>query len=348
MKIIDKTPYRSEAGVIDILGRIQGTLKYGLTWYDRIQAQDIVIAVLEKQLGGGYTLLRNVTLPNTEINLPLVLVGPPGVYLINVTHERGVYLARDDEWGTITEGSVESRNFVPARINQVGRTLTFGRVLQVYLDRYGFKGMLVVESILMAADPGMHIESTRPAVRIVMSDALERFAASIGQGRQTLSPAVANDILNAILVGRAKKQPGEPATAAEPVAASGQSGAAPLPSFGSFTGESSEAQGSPAFSSDLRDFTFSDNSPAGNAPAASNAAAPAAAAGSMSEAPHFGGGGEPVAAPVSGQQAQPRPAVRKRRSGMTRNQWIVLGALVFFWLCVMAAFVIYVVFFANA
>jgi len=328
MKIIDKTPYRSEAGQIDIVGRIQGTLKYGLTWYNRIQAQDIVIATLEKQLGSGYTLLRNVTLPNTEINLPLVLVGPPGVFLINVTHERGVYLAKDDEWGTITEGrSVESRNFVPARINQVTRTLTFGRVLQVYLDRYGFKGMFVVEPILMAADPGMHIESTRPAIRIVMSDALERFAASIAQGRQALPPAVANDVLNAILVGRAKKPAGEAgeATGGSAATASAAGGA---PALGAYTSEQSDAQNSPAFSSDLGDFSFSDT------PAAATGAPPAASA-AASGATAAGAGSSAVPAGQPARPAAKRPA-RKPRGllGMTNRQWLIIGGLFIGWVCI--------------
>jgi hypothetical protein len=200
MQIVDKTPYRTEAGEIDLMGRIQGTLKYGLSWYSRVKAQDVVIAIIEKQLDGNYALLRNVTLPNTEITLPLVLIGPPGVYLINVMHERGVFIARDDQWGKMI-----GDRFVPARINQISRTQTFGRVLQVYLDRQGFKGSVVVESILMASDPGMQIESTRPAVRVVMSDALERFAASMNQARPSLNSPLAHDVAHAILVGRAPR-----------------------------------------------------------------------------------------------------------------------------------------------
>ena len=202
MKIVDKTPYRTETGEIDLLGRVQGMLKYGMSWYSRLKAQDVVIAIIEKQLDSNYALLRNVTLPNTEINLPFVLIGPPGIYLINVTHERGVFIARDDQWGTMI-----GDRFVGARINQIGRTLAFGRVLQLYLDRQGFKGSVVVESILMAADPGMQIESTRPAVRVVMSDALERFAASMNQARKVLDAPLANDLVRAILVGRPPKPP---------------------------------------------------------------------------------------------------------------------------------------------
>lgn len=200
MQIIDKTPYRAENGEIDILGRIQGTLKYGMSWFSNINAQNVVIAIIEKQLDANYALLRNVTLPNTEITLPLVLIGPPGIYLINVAHERGVFMARDDQWGTMI-----GDRFVPARVNQISRTQTFGRVLQLYLDRQNFKGQAVVEAVLMAADPGMQIESTRPVVRVVMSDALERFAASLNQARPTLNSPLAHDIAHAILVGRPPK-----------------------------------------------------------------------------------------------------------------------------------------------
>jgi hypothetical protein len=205
MKIVDKTPYRSETGEISLIGRVQGMLKYGMSWPSRLKAQDVVIAIIEKQLDSNYALLRNITLPYTEINLPFVLIGPPGIYLINVTHERGVFIARDDKWGTMI-----GDRFVGARINQIGRTQAFGRVLQVYLDRQGFKGSVVVESILMAADPGMQIESTRPAVRVVMSDALERFAVSMNQARSVLNAPLANDLVRALLVGRPPKPP-EPA-----------------------------------------------------------------------------------------------------------------------------------------
>ena len=217
MKILDKTPYRTETGEIDILGRVQGTLTHGLNWYARLQAQDVVIAILEKVLGEKYVLVRNVTLPDTEIEIPLVLVGPQGVFLINVMHERGVYRAKDDEWGT-----VRGEKFVPAAINQVKRTLKLGRVVQVYLERAGFKDLLVVDSILMSADPGTHIESTRPAVRIIMSDALERFAISINQGRAILSAEAIYGIVKTILTGPPKKEePASQATSATATPASG-------------------------------------------------------------------------------------------------------------------------------
>lgn len=205
MIIIDKTPHRSENGAISPIGLIQGTLKYGLTWQNRLKAQDAVIAILEKQLDSNFALLRNVTLPNTDIMLPMVLIGPPGISLINVLHERGVYKARDDQWGTMI-----GDRFVPARVNQLNRTTTFGRVLQVYLDRQGFKGQVVVDSILMAADPGMQIESTRPSARVVMSDAIERFSASLGHARQMIDARLGKEVVRALLVGTTDEAEDEP------------------------------------------------------------------------------------------------------------------------------------------
>jgi hypothetical protein len=323
MKIVDKTPYRSESGEIDILGRLQGTLKYGLTWYNRIQAQDVVIAILEKQLGNSYMLVRNNTLPNTEINLPLVLVGPPGVFLINVTHEHGVYSAKDDEWGTMV-----GERFLPARINQITRTLTFGRVLQVYLDRQGFKGMFAVESILMAADPGMHVESTRPAVRIVMSDALERFATSLGQGRVILNAVTANDIVQTLLVGRTARPAAEPVASpstSDNVAEAGTS------AFETYTPGEADSQGAGAFSSGPAAYLFDDQAPVEEA------------------APQIGGF-ESEKALESKTAARPAARKRKAKGGLTRNQWVILVAMILFWLCTMAGALIYIyiIYFANA
>jgi hypothetical protein len=306
VKIEDRTPYRTETGEIDILGRLQGTLKYGLTWYSRVQAQDTVIAVMEKQLSNSYHLLRNVTLPNTEINLPLVLVGPQGVSLINVTAEHGVYRAKDDEWGTIV-----GDRFVPAGINQVQRTLTFQRVLQVYLDRQGFKGAVVVDSILMAADPGMHIESTRPAVRIVMSDALERFAASLAQGRVVLNAPAINDVVQSILVGRQHRPAPEPAAASPKTEGS---------AFETYTPGQPDAQSSPAPSADTLDFAFDEH--------------PTDAQAQSSQA-------SDQAQLQAGETHARRPATPKRASsGLTGMQWVIVAEFVIF-LCILVGFVVF-------
>lgn len=225
MKTIDKTPLRAEDGSISITDRIQGMLKYGLNWYDRIQAQDKVIPILEKSLPQNYILLRNITLGGTEIELPaLVLIGPAGVFLLNILHERSVFRAREDEWGSISNGK-----FVPGRTNHLTRTKRMGQVVQTFLEHAGLTGMVSTEAILMTADPVAHIESVRPIVRIVMADALERFAVSLGQGRVALSPEMSAAVADILLTGRPLKKAESPKAAPAAFAEAPQPGSPAAP-----------------------------------------------------------------------------------------------------------------------
>jgi hypothetical protein len=315
MQIVDHTPYRNETGEIDLRGRIQSILKFGPAWYDGIKAQDVVISVLEKQMNNTFVLLRNVTLPEAEITLPLILLGPAGIFLIHVTPERGVYHAKGDEWGTIV-----AERFAPARNNQVMYTKRMARVLQVYLDRQGYKGMLVVEPILMAADPGMHIESVRPSVRVVMSDALERFSISVAQIRGTIAPDAVPTIARVIVKGHPKEKPVEAPPA--PVAA-----AAPVTqSNGVFQNEPQETDGG-VLSSDFG-FSFQDEEPDEQKEPAAQTAIPVTRTRTTEK---------PAAKPMS-----------KGFLGLKKNQLIILGGILLVWLCLIAAFIIYFIMTFNA
>ncbi|MFO7584767.1 MAG: hypothetical protein R6W69_08560 [Anaerolineales bacterium] len=196
MKIIDKTPFRKEDGSISFIDRIQGTLKYGLPWYGRLQAQEKIIPVLEKHLGRNFILMRNIILGGTDIELPIILIGPPAVLVINVITEQGVFRAQEDEWGKIV-----GNQFVPAKVNHLARTVRMGKVLQVFLERAGAKG-ITVDTLLLSANPGTHVESIRPVVRVVMSDAMERFAASLSQAKAVLGPEACAGIAQLVLSGK--------------------------------------------------------------------------------------------------------------------------------------------------
>lgn len=373
MKIADRTPFRTESGAIDFMGRVQGTLKYGLSWYARLQAQDAVIAIMEKVLGPNFVLLRNVTLPDTDIDLPLVLIGPPGLYLVNVVHERGVYRARDDEWGTIAGDKL-----VPAGINQLQRTVKLGKVLQVYLDRAGFKGATIVEPILMAADPGMHIESVRPAARIVMSDALERFAISMNQARPVLSADIIAGIAQTVVNGPVKKDAPAAVSAAATVTAAPVSGGRDTTDT-LFDPSQQRAAGS-SFSADELGFSFDDQGQKPSQPQRpANQQQPAPAGNSGGQTGDFrnnefgdldlrnavfqddepqsgdGRGFEPQDTPTlynfseSADEQSPvqaKSAIKpvttsgkgKKVLGMTTTQLMILGGILAAWLCIMVVF----------
>jgi hypothetical protein len=201
MQVIDHTPYLSEKGELSLLDRLKGTLQFGFSWYPQLEAQRVVITRLGKQLGRRYVLLRNATLPRSEISVPLILVGPPGVYMLYATHQRGMYRAKGDTWGTL-----EGDQFRPAAINLLTRTARLARAVHVYLKRQGWEALETVEPVLIGADPGLHVDSVRPTVRVVLSDAIERFAASLAQARVVLSPESADDIVERLQAARPPHQ----------------------------------------------------------------------------------------------------------------------------------------------
>jgi hypothetical protein len=193
MKHIDQTPYRSASGQITFIDQVRIVFKFGAGWTTQVRAQDAVVAVLGRTLERHFILLQNVPLPGTEVRLPLVLVGPAGVYLFNVIPGRGMYRARGDEWSL-----VEGARAAPAPVNMLTRTARLAAGLQKFLDRQGFKDMVKVEGMLLASDPGLHVDSARSIVRVVMNDALERFAVSLNQSRLVLSPEAAATIVDRI------------------------------------------------------------------------------------------------------------------------------------------------------
>ncbi|GAB4491019.1 MAG: hypothetical protein Fur0016_12720 [Anaerolineales bacterium] len=294
MKHIDKTPYRSENGEINLINRVQGMLKYGMSWYNRVTVQDAIAATLGRQLGGQFVLFQNITLPETDIDLPLVLVGPPGVYLINALHERGVYMAREDEWGTLV-----GETFVPARINQVKRAITMSKVLQVYFDRLDQKGFQV-EPVVMSADPHLHIDSTRPAVRVVMSDAIDRFALNLIQSRPIFDINAIANLESILLTGKSRQ-----AEAQQEVALGG---AVFLPEEGG---------------NGTLDFSFNEES--------------ASAAPEEAGAEPFSAARPPAPAETAHPKKAKKPK-RKKIFGLTPAQLGIVIALFLCWLCGLLAF----------
>jgi hypothetical protein len=194
MKIIDKTPLYDEKGQISFIGRIQGTLQYGLSWTAELEAQKQVIAQLDRVLEKGFVLIRNFTLPNSEIVIPMILLGPGGITVINVTTVKGFFEAKGDQWNTVVNGQPQ-----PASINLLNRVARFARAVQIYLERQKIDLPGTVEPVLIASDPGAHIESMRPIARVVMSDAIKQFGTSVLQARPVWRSDIAYSLADRII-----------------------------------------------------------------------------------------------------------------------------------------------------
>jgi len=211
MKIIDQTPFYNEKGEISLIDRLKAMLKYGTNWITEVEAQKEVMLVLGNLLDKNYTLLHNVTLVDLDTSIPLILVGPTGVLVMYVTPQTGMIRIKGDLWGTISGNS-----FKVVKPNLMTRTERMARAVQLYLQRQGFNEIFSVEAVLLCSNPSVHIDSQRPIIRVVMRDALERFAVSITQARVALSPDVVQNIVNRIVSG--PKPAAKPVLAAPPPA----------------------------------------------------------------------------------------------------------------------------------
>jgi hypothetical protein len=181
MKIIDKTQFQNAQGEIDILGRIQGTLKFGPSWYAELQAQKVVIAQLDRVLEKGFVLIRNFNLPGSEVIIPLILLGPNGVSVIYVTHLKGFYEAKGDQWNKVDQG-----RSLPASRNLLSLVERLARATQKFFEVHNLNVPGSVEPVLIAADPGLNVETMRPFVKVIKSDAIKAFASSLLQNRPVL------------------------------------------------------------------------------------------------------------------------------------------------------------------
>ena len=298
MRIIDKTPLVEEDSSLSFINRIKGTVQYGFSWYPNLQAQQKAISILDKKLNKKFTLIRNQTLGKSKITIPFILIGPPGVQVIFVTHLDGSYQAKNDTWGTLANGV-----FKAANINLLKRTAQFSKAMQVYLERQNFELPNGVEPILLSVNPALHVASVRPIVRIVMSDAADRFASSLAQEPPRMSVEVVHQMADAIISPRKPKS-----QEASPVS---QPEVEPEVTFQESEPEQSFSPG--AMIEDIG-FAFEDEEPAQ----------------------------APPPAPKPQTRKTTRPPAKKATSGyfgMTQKQFTIIGVMAAILVCFLVAFI---------
>jgi hypothetical protein len=205
MKIIDKTPFLDEKGELGIRQRLQGMLQFGFNWPNELQAQKAIINFFDRQLERGYTLIRNMPLGQSGITIPMILLGPAGIFAINVTHLRGRYEAKGGSWN---EQSGEG--YKPASINLIQITSRMARALAVFIERQGVQLPVSIEPVLIAAEPGLHIDSVGSSVRVMMIDGIKPFVSGLAAGRPVISAEAVHEFTERILNPRLPKK--EPVT----------------------------------------------------------------------------------------------------------------------------------------
>lgn len=178
MKLVDCAVEYAKRGQGKSPG-ILSSLKLGRGGSRDPQAESAVIAAFQRMVGNKYFMLRNVAIKGLDGLIPLVLVGPPGTWVLYPSGLRGVYRANGESWEKIDE---RQQNYKAASENLITKAVQMAEALQEHLRSHGVQYSPVVP-VLIFTNPGIHVETLRPVVRIVLIDALDRFISGVTQGR---------------------------------------------------------------------------------------------------------------------------------------------------------------------
>jgi hypothetical protein len=210
MKVIDQTPLLNEKGELGPIQRVQGMLKFGFDWPNELEAQKAIATFFDRNLEKGYTLIRNVTLGASGIVVPMILLGPTGIYAIHVTYLRGRYEAKGNTWN-----QEAGDGYKPAPINLIQNTARMARALKAFIERQGVKVPIDIEPVLIAGNPGLHIESVRPAIKVMMIDGIKSFVTGLAAAQPVLRPEAVHEFTERIVNPRPAKKESARTPAAE-------------------------------------------------------------------------------------------------------------------------------------
>ena len=145
-------------------------------------AEDALVARFMRGLDNRFVMLRNLQLEGTGEVFPPILVGPAGLVLLNVSRAKGFFKAKEDSWWEMNKSS---HKFGPARPNLLRQSKEYAQKLAQILDAHG-KSHPEIIPILVFANPGVHIESSNPIIRIVLMDGVESLIDSFLNSEEVL------------------------------------------------------------------------------------------------------------------------------------------------------------------
>ena len=203
MKVVDYQTSPETSEKPGLFGRLASNLG---SWRTKTgtKAQETTIQTLKKVLDNRFVMLSGLVLPDLEQPVPLVLVGPPGVWVIEASPIKGVYRAMEDQW---EEMDSQTQKFRPAKVNLPAWTASMAQLMAATLNNRGL-AVQSVEPVVYFTQPGAHVEGLRPPARLVQSDGIVRFATGLLQSQVVLNPEDIQAIVESL-----KEPAPEPVTA---------------------------------------------------------------------------------------------------------------------------------------
>ncbi len=169
-----------------------------------VKAQEAVIERMGRILDNRFTLLRHWPGFPADALPGVVLVGPGGVWVLHISPVRGVFRAEGPRW----EGDNGRGEYKPARPNLIEAAQRLQTAAADALA--GLEDAPAPEAAVLLVQAGAHVDSRRPAVRVVPADGIDRFFAA----QLKVQPPLGGDMLSRILE-RLQNPSGEEPTISE-------------------------------------------------------------------------------------------------------------------------------------
>jgi len=222
MRTIDLSKYKSESGFGGIFKAIQGSLSYGYSWQQSRKHQEELVEILGSVLGNECVLLRDVNIPKVTRPIPMVLVTPATVMVINPKSQKGFFRAEGKFWGELGRND----EYRPAPVNLIRETWLYQKTIEGYFKQHNFTAPMD-RGVMIFVSPETVVESIRPRVRIIQADGIKNFARELSIAKPVFSNVDFKTAVNLLShpklpPKREKKAPPvdlmEPAPLSEPMA----------------------------------------------------------------------------------------------------------------------------------
>lgn len=143
--------------------------------------EERAVEALRRSLDGNWTLFRSIMLPGQRNDIDLVLVGPPGVWALEVKNLAGRFRNVGERWEFQA-----GRRWKPLRQNPSLQAQRNARQLANFLRADGLKQW--VETAVVWANPESPLEVENPIVAVWPLDRLAEEVGNLWQGRTIAEP----------------------------------------------------------------------------------------------------------------------------------------------------------------
>ncbi len=195
MQIVHCSKFRDREGNLLPEARKEAPKALGQDWKAMMEAQDFVAQGLAQYLDDAYVLLRNVTLTGLTHDADLIIVGPTGLWTLEVAYLKGLFKVDGINWMSYTS----KLEFETVEPNLASHVRENAQALFDFLREKKFS-VPWVNPVIMLANSQIDVRTEEAAVAIIRPDGIEQYVAeNILPVEPALSPDEAINVAEAII-----------------------------------------------------------------------------------------------------------------------------------------------------